>query len=71
MFFEDKSSSVYNEGLPDYSVQAEDKGEFKGRHVTREDGILLPSYRLPTEVEWEYAAIGRSANSRRFNNIRG
>lgn len=33
-------------------------GDPNGRHVRVEDGILLPDYRLPTEAEWEFAALG-------------
>ena len=32
------------------------------RIVRMEDGLILPNYRLPTEAEWEFAALGYVGN---------
>jgi formylglycine-generating enzyme len=42
-------------GLEDFKTGGE-------RQVKYEDGIMLPQYRLPTEAEWEYAALALIGN---------
>ena len=42
--------------IPDYNPNNPE------RKVRMEDGILLPKYRLPTEAEWEFAALAYVGN---------
>jgi formylglycine-generating enzyme len=51
------------QGLVNKPKQNLDPSSTGERGIKLEDGILLPKYELPTEAEWEFAALGLVGNT--------
>ncbi len=62
--------NAYGRKVTEFAGKKATNKEGNPTYAKHTDGILLPEYRLPTEVEWEYAAKSLSG-IREYNSIRG